>query len=93
MAAHVAPLPPSPAAPLAGRRLRVGFVSADLRRHSVAFFLEPLLEHADRARDLFERRDFEKPASAGEGEVVGTNFERKFRREGRPFHAMTLVRA
>jgi tRNA (guanine-N7-)-methyltransferase len=51
------------------------------------------VEHADRARELFERRDFEKPASAREGEVVGTNFERKFRREGRPFHAMTLVRA
>ena len=51
------------------------------------------VEHAERASDLFERRDFEKPASAGEGEVVGTNFERKFRREGRPFHAMTLVRA
>jgi tRNA (guanine-N7-)-methyltransferase len=51
------------------------------------------VEHAERARGLFERREFEKPASAGEGEVVGTNFERKFRREGRPFHAMTLVRA
>jgi hypothetical protein len=24
--------------------------------------------------------------------VVGINFERKYRREGRPFHAMTLVR-
>jgi hypothetical protein len=42
--------------------------------------------------DLFERRAFERPQSAGEGEVVGTNFERKYRREGRPFHAMTLVR-
>ena len=41
---------------------------------------------------LFERRPFERPASAGEGEVVGTNFERKYRREGRPFHGMTLVR-
>lgn len=51
------------------------------------------VEHAERASALFERRAFEKPASAGEGEVVGTNFERKFRREGRPFHAMTLVRA
>ena len=27
-----------------------------------------------------------------EGEVVGTNFERKYRREGRPFHAVTLRR-
>ena len=50
------------------------------------------VEHAARAEALFARRAFEKPASAGEGEVVGTNFERKFRREGRPFHAMTLVR-
>lgn len=50
------------------------------------------VEHAERARELFERRDFSRPASAREGEVVGTNFERKFRREGRPFHAMTLVR-
>ncbi len=33
-----------------GRRLRIGYVSADLRRHSVAFFLEPLLAHHDRAR-------------------------------------------
>jgi tRNA (guanine-N7-)-methyltransferase len=51
------------------------------------------VEHAERAGALFTRRAFEKPASAGEGEVVGTNFERKFRREGRPFHAMTLVKA
>jgi hypothetical protein len=39
---------------------------------------------------LFERLDFARPASAGEGEVVGTNFERKYRREGRPFRAVTL---
>lgn len=38
----------------------------------------------------FERLPFERPASAGEGEVVGTNFERKYRREGRPFHATIL---
>jgi predicted O-linked N-acetylglucosamine transferase (SPINDLY family) len=31
------------------RRLKVGVVSPDLRTHSVAFFLEPLLEHLDRA--------------------------------------------
>lgn len=30
------------------RRLRVGFVSADLRTHSVAFFAEPVLEWLDR---------------------------------------------
>ena len=49
-------------------------------------------DHAARHEDLFEREPFERPASAGDGEVVGTNFERKFRREGRPFHAMTLRR-
>lgn len=30
------------------RRLRVGFVSPDLRAHSVAYFFEPYLEHFDR---------------------------------------------
>ena len=34
------------------RPLRIGFVSADFRRHSVAFFLAPLLENID--RNLFE---------------------------------------
>ncbi len=38
----------------------------------------------------FERLGFERPGSAREGEVVGTNFERKYAREGRPFHAATL---
>lgn len=32
------------------RRLRVGFVSGDLRFHSVAYFLIPVLEHLDRER-------------------------------------------
>lgn len=32
------------------RKLRVGILSADLRRHSVAFFIEPLLRHADRSQ-------------------------------------------
>ncbi len=40
----------------------------------------------------FERLPFEPPVSAGAGEVVGTNFERKYRREGRPFHAAILRR-
>ena len=33
---------------------------------------------------------FDTPDSAGHGELVGTNFERKFRREGRGFHAGVL---
>jgi tRNA (guanine-N7-)-methyltransferase len=33
------------------------------------------------------------PGGAGEGEVVGTNFERKYIREGRTFHAIAAVKA
>ncbi len=49
-------------------------------------------DHAARHEHLYERAVFLPPDSAGDGEVVGTNFERKYRREGRPFHAMTLRR-
>ena len=38
-----------PNLPGAARRLRVAFLSADLRRHSVAYFLEPILTHLDPA--------------------------------------------
>lgn len=37
--------PPEP-----DRKLRVGFISADFRRHSCAYFIEPLLRHLDRTR-------------------------------------------
>jgi len=37
--------PPEP-----GKKLRVGFVSPDLRYHSVAFFLKPILTHLDPER-------------------------------------------
>jgi tRNA (guanine-N7-)-methyltransferase len=58
--------------------------------HSAYF--QWMTEQADLVADLFERTAFEPPTSAGEGELVGTNFERKYRREGRPFHAMILRR-
>jgi tRNA (guanine-N7-)-methyltransferase len=35
--------------------------------------------------------DYNRPGSAGEGEFVGTNFERKYAREGRPFYAIAAV--
>ena len=34
----------------AQRKLRIGYVSADFRAHSVAYFFEPVLEHHDRER-------------------------------------------
>lgn len=36
--------------------------------------------------------DYNRPGSANEGEFVGTNFERKYRQEGRPFYAVAAVK-
>jgi tRNA (guanine-N7-)-methyltransferase len=36
--------------------------------------------------------EYQSPGSAAAGEVAGTNFERKYRREGRPFHAIAAVK-
>ncbi len=47
-------------------------------------------ENADDASKPFTRHPFVRPVSASEGEVVGTNFERKYRVEGRTFNAATL---
>lgn len=43
-----------------------------------------------KVKDLFSLEPFDRSASARDGEVVGTNFERKYRLEGRPFHAFVL---
>jgi protein O-GlcNAc transferase len=51
-AARIAPLPAIIPAPRAGRRLKIGYVSSDWRRHAVAVFAEPLLAAHD--RDRFE---------------------------------------
>ncbi len=40
---------PPPHAPLDGRRLRVGYVSADFKQHPVACFFEALARHHDKA--------------------------------------------
>jgi protein O-GlcNAc transferase len=45
----IAPMPPD-YRPRDHDRLRIGYLSADFRRHSVAFFFEPLLTHLDRSR-------------------------------------------
>jgi len=48
-------------------------------------------QHITQVSDLFTTADFNRPESASEGEVVGTNFERKYKREGRPFNATRLI--
>ncbi len=51
---HVQPLrsqiQPHPNDRSPGRRLRIGYVSPDFCHHSVAYFLEPILEHHDRTQ-------------------------------------------
>ena len=42
-----ATIEPHPIRPLGGRRLRIGYVSADFREHPVRFFLEPILAAHD----------------------------------------------
>ncbi|HEY1628988.1 MAG TPA: tRNA (guanosine(46)-N7)-methyltransferase TrmB [Tepidisphaeraceae bacterium] len=37
--------------------------------------------------------DYNRPGSAGEGEFVGTNFERKYRRQNRPFYAIAATKS
>lgn len=72
--------------PIPGRTLRVGYVSADFRRHSVAFFFEPILERHDRGRfEVFCYADVARPdpltarfremAGAGWREIRGANHE------------------
>ncbi|MBN8929399.1 MAG: tetratricopeptide repeat protein [Rhodospirillales bacterium] len=52
-AASTPPAASAPPSPL-GRRMRVGYVSADFRQHAVALFSEPLLAAHDRSRvELF----------------------------------------
>jgi len=46
--------------------------------------------HHDGQAPAFAEKPFAKPESAGDGELVGTNFERKFRKEGRNFHSTVL---
>jgi len=46
-----APTTPSPGRqPHTNHKLRLGFISADLKRHSVSYFLLPLLEHIDKQK-------------------------------------------
>lgn len=45
--------PPKTAAParkMDGRRLRIGYLSKDFARHSVSYFIEPVIAHHDRGR-------------------------------------------
>jgi tRNA (guanine-N7-)-methyltransferase len=55
-------------------------------------YWEENIEPSVRAAEGFEVVDYNRPGSAGEGEFVGTNFERKYAREARPFYAIAAVK-
>jgi tRNA (guanine-N7-)-methyltransferase len=44
------------------------------------------------AGEKVRRADFEKPAGALEAEVVGTNYERKYKKEDRPTFFVAIVK-
>jgi len=54
--------------------------------------IEPSVRAAAGVGAVFQVVDYNRPGSAGEGEFVGTNFERKYAREGRPFYAIAAVK-
>lgn len=47
-------------------------------------------KHLSFVADLFICLPFSSPEAASEGELVGTNFERKYQRKGRSFHGIIL---
>ncbi|MBI5780856.1 MAG: tetratricopeptide repeat protein, partial [Rhodocyclales bacterium] len=60
-----APRPGNPPAhsnsPEPGRKLKIGYVSPDLRKHSVAYFIEPVLKHHDKNRfEVFAYAQFKE---------------------------------
>ncbi|RMH14011.1 MAG: tRNA (guanosine(46)-N7)-methyltransferase TrmB [Planctomycetota bacterium] len=65
--------------------------SLNRARGSIPTMPEPVQAQRKSMPDVpFELLAFDRPASAGADEIVGTNFERKFREEGRDFFACTL---
>jgi predicted O-linked N-acetylglucosamine transferase (SPINDLY family) len=54
-------LGPLPSTPEPGRRIRLGYMTGDAKTHSVAFFFDALLRHADHARfEVFLYRNVTK---------------------------------
>lgn len=49
LAAAAGPPDPVPARSMQGRKIRVGYVSPNFSRHSVGYFIEPVIRHHDRA--------------------------------------------
>jgi tRNA (guanine-N7-)-methyltransferase len=79
-----------PFMPLAARILKPGGRIQVVTDHQG--YWEENIEPVIRAAADFRVVDYNRPGSAGEGEFVGTNFERKYAREGRPFYAIAAIK-
>lgn len=76
-----------------GGELRIVTDHADYWAWMEAFFERWTSPGAGGVPAAFTREPFASPPTEREGEIVGTNFERKYRDEGRTFHAAVLRRA
>lgn len=68
--AGVRPVAPAAMPPLAGRKLRVGFMSSDLRDHAVGYFAYPLLSRFDRDRvEVFCYSFYQGPRTTAQAQM------------------------
>jgi tRNA (guanine-N7-)-methyltransferase len=81
------------------RLIQPPFVQQIIRTLIPAGRVQLVTDHEDyfqQMRDLIGPAmkivDYTRPGSAQGGEFVGTNFERKYRRENRPFYAIAAVK-
>ncbi|HEX4055963.1 MAG TPA: tRNA (guanosine(46)-N7)-methyltransferase TrmB [Tepidisphaeraceae bacterium] len=81
------------------RLIQPGFLSEIRRVLNPKGQLRIVTDHKDYFRQIqevvggsgMEVIEYDRVGSAGDGEFAGTNFERKYRREGRPFFAMAAA--
>ena len=83
------------------RLLQAPFVQQVMRTLKAGGRLQVVTDHQGYFEEMIEPSipqsglritEYNRPGSAGEGEFVGTNFERKYRREGRPFYAIAATK-
>ncbi len=55
-----------------------------------AEYFEQIKEVMARFSDELEQIEFPRPAGAREGELIGTNYERKYAKDGRPVYTIAL---
>jgi predicted O-linked N-acetylglucosamine transferase (SPINDLY family) len=69
---EIKPIPLRPRPTRRGARIRVGFVSSDLRHHPVTYFALPIFDHYDRDRfELFAYSFNPSPPDAVQREIAG----------------------